>query len=501
MQLAIHTGDIGSFSGSSLVLGLFKDEVKNNLWVKRFDQILKGELLRAIADENFEGKSKQTLNFNSLGRLRTQRLILIGLGGNKDAGASALLALGSQAVRQGNHHGAKDLLVVIPQHVIENVDTAALVARGVLLGDYRFDRYKKDKGRNLTVTKVQLHLPDGKATSEQKESLTQADVVSRAVKLARDLVNEPANEIYPESLAGIANKVAKSGNFSCRVYEPSELKKLNMNLLLAVGQGSDHTPRLVHLSYQPKGGKKASKGGPIVLVGKGITFDSGGLCLKGSDNMMDMKNDMAGSAVVLAALQAIAELKPNVAVHGLMALAENMPSGTSYRLGDVIRAASGRSVEINNTDAEGRLVLADALHYAVGLKPSRIVDVATLTGACVVALGPHTVGLFSNDDHVANDVLRAAKTVGEDLWRLPLTAALKEQLKSEIADTKNTGQRYGGAITAALFLQEFVDKLPWAHLDIAGSALSDKEDGVLTKGATGVAVATLVEFILQSANS
>jgi leucyl aminopeptidase len=336
-----------------------------------------------------------------------------------------------------------------------------------------------------------LHIT-GKISRKLTDAIKRGRIVAESVAIGRDLVNEPPSDLYPQTFAAFAKKTATKVGLKIKILKPEQLKKMGMNLLLGVGQGSTLTPRLVHLSYTPA---KATKKKPIVLVGKGITFDSGGLSLKPGASMVDMKMDMGGAGAVLGAMNAVAQLKPNVPVHGILALAENMPSGCAIRPGDVIKGASGRTVEINNTDAEGRLVLADALHYAVGLKPAKIIDLATLTGAVMVALGPHTVGCFSNDDTLANEILGSAEATGESFWRLPLNELLKDQLKSDIADTKNTGERWGGSITAALFLQEFVGGTTWAHLDIAGPAMSGANSGYLTKGGSGVAIATLVDHI------
>jgi leucyl aminopeptidase len=263
-----------------------------------------------------------------------------------------------------------------------------------------------------------------------------------------------------------------------------------MGLYLAVAQGSVEEPRFIHLTWRPAGAKKR-----VVLVGKGVTFDSGGLSLKTNDGMLDMKVDMSGAAAVISAMGAIARQQLPVEVHALAACTENMPSGTAYKLGDILRSMSGTTVEINNTDAEGRLTLADALTFGLGLQPDAILDFATLTGACIVALGPHTAGVMSNNETLQQQWLSSAKAAGEDMWPLPLPGRLIDQLKSELADLKNTGERWGGALTAGLFLKEFVGETPWVHVDIAGPASVDKELGHVAKGGTGFAVATIVEFV------
>jgi leucyl aminopeptidase len=304
-------------------------------------------------------------------------------------------------------------------------------------------------------------------------------------------VNESPDHATPAALASAARKVAREGGLQCEVLGRERIEKLGMNLFLGVARGSAEEPQLVRLSYDPKG-----KGGkPVALVGKAITFDSGGLSLKTAQGMENMKTDMAGAAAVIAAMRVVAELKPPFPVRGYFGACENLPSGSAYKPGDVIVGKNGTSVEVLNTDAEGRLVLADVLSWAVEEKPAAVVDLATLTGAILVALGPWTAGLFSNDDALAEEMLASARAAGEPVWRMPLPPEMEELIKSPIADLKNTGGRHGGAINAALFLQHFVGKVPWVHLDIAGPASIDKERGYNPRGATGAGVRLLAEWI------
>jgi leucyl aminopeptidase len=312
--------------------------------------------------------------------------------------------------------------------------------------------------------------------------------------LTRDLVNEPANELNPARLATEAQKMAKAAGLKCTVLDRKEIEKRSMKLLIAVGQGSVNEPRFIHLTYTPK--KKPKK--RLVFVGKGLTFDSGGLCIKPAAGMGEMKSDMSGAANVVGLLAACAAVKPNVEVHGIIASAENMPDANAYRPGDVFGSLDGKTVEIINTDAEGRLVLADALAYARELEPDVLIDNATLTGACVVALGKTCSGYYTNTERLAAQYAAAAKDAGEQVWRLPLLEDLKDQLKSDIADLKHTGDRWGGSITAALFLREFIGKNDWIHADIAGPALSDRATALHPKGATGHGVLTFLRFVEQS---
>jgi leucyl aminopeptidase len=494
MQISLHAGAPVNARTDLLVVGVFTGDFKRSKTFQEIDRTLRGALMRATREVEFAAKNKQKLIRDTLGALRIRRVALLGLGAQDEADARTWVNLAGQATRIANDAGARSMLLVAPSFADANAGIA-LLARGARLGDYRFDRYRSDKGRRANLGRVALAF-DGerqpKATA--RTAIRRGTVIADAVILARDLVNEPGSELYPESFAKRAASLARRAGLYCRIWREPQLVKAGMRLLLGVGQGSARPPRMVHLRYQPAAAKRGSK--PIVLVGKGITFDSGGLSLKPNASMLDMKADMAGAAAVVAAMQAVAQLKPRLSIHAVLALAENMPSGSAIRVGDIIRGASGKTVEINNTDAEGRLVLADALHYALGLGPRRIIDLATLTGACVVALGPHTVGAFANDDQLATELLASAERAGEHFWRLPLTPALRETLNTPIADIKNTGERWGGAITAALFLEEFVGKTPWAHLDIAGPATSQQEEGATSKGATGVGVATLVEMLV-----
>jgi leucyl aminopeptidase len=303
-------------------------------------------------------------------------------------------------------------------------------------------------------------------------------------------VNEPPNVLNPEALAKIARGLAKQYRLKLKVLDKRQILAAGMNLHYAVGQGSENEPRFIHLTYSPKRPKKR-----LVFVGKGLTFDSGGLCIKPAPGMGDMKTDMGGAAAVLGLMAAVAQLRPNVEVHGIVGAAENMPDGAAYRPADVFKALSGKTVEVINTDAEGRLVLADALAYAVKLQPDLIVDAATLTGAALVALGKTCSAYYATTDDLARQLDVAAKDAGESFWRLPLLGELAEQLKSDVADLKHTGDRYGGSILAALFLREFVGSCPWIHCDVAGPVYADRAKGFYPKGATGHPVLTFLRLV------
>jgi leucyl aminopeptidase len=362
----------------------------------------------------------------------------------------------------------------------------------VVLGAYRFTKYLTGD----RVPKAQLEratlIVAGKVGKDVKDAMALGQQIGEAVCIARDLINEPPNELYPAKLAERAVEVAKANGLDVTVLDRPALEKKGMKLILAVGQGSAHDPRMVHMTYRPAGAPPKKK---LVFVGKGLTFDSGGLCIKPAAGMEEMKGDMGGAANVVALMAAVAALKPAVEVHGLLGCAENMPDGAAYRPGDIFGSYDGKSVEIINTDAEGRLVLADVLAYAArDIKPDFILDNATLTGACVVALGPTVSAYFSNRDEVAERMKKAAAAAGEALWHMPLVEDLREGLKSDWADLKHVADRWGGAITAALFLREFVGDTPWVHVDVAGPSMASKAYNVFAKGGTGHGVLTFLKL-------
>ncbi|HET7787838.1 MAG TPA: leucyl aminopeptidase [Myxococcales bacterium] len=449
------------------------------------DRALGGLLSRCAREEEFTGKEGQVLSLHTHGRIGAQRVALLGLGKEKDPDRTLeqLRLAASRAVKLARSAGARTLALC--GH-FGGADEAQAAAEGASLGAYVFDRYKKEK-KALKVTRVELLVPQKPPRALIDAALLGSEVAD-AVCAARDLVNEPAGQVTPRALAAEARRMAKAHGLTCQVLGRAQIRKLGMNLFLGVAQGSAEEPQLVRISYD-------APGKPVALVGKAITFDSGGLSIKTAQGMEDMKVDMAGAAAVIAAMRMVAALKPPFPVRGYFGACENLPSGTAYKPGDVIVGKNGTSVEVLNTDAEGRLVLADVLSWAVAEKPAAVIDLATLTGAILVALGPWTAGLFSNDDALAGELLSAARSAGEPVWRMPLPADMEELIKSPIADLKNTGGRYGGSINAALFLQHFVGKVPWAHLDIAGPASLDKERGYSPRGGTGAGVRLLTQWL------
>jgi leucyl aminopeptidase len=500
MNFTLASGDPSRPKADVLVFPLFDNELtakKAAGPLAKADKKMKGLLVKLALQEGFKGKADQTAIVQTHGKLGAQRVIFVGLGSRARFTPEVLRLAMGRAVKTANRLKAKVAVVQLP--VLREADAGVRpVVEGLILGSYRYDRWRttnKEEKSGPKVDKVTLLLPEG---HPKAPALTRAvDLgkrVAQATNFARDLVNEPAGTMTPSILAETAVKVAEDAGLAIEVGGREEITALKMGMFLGVAKGSVEEPKLVQLSWIPPDAEHANRE-PVCLVGKAVTFDSGGLSLKPSDSMMDMKTDMAGSAAVLGAMKVIGHLKPPFPVHAFFGACENMPSGHAYRLGDVLVSRLGKTVEITNTDAEGRLVLGDILAYANEKKPAVLVDLATLTGACMVALGHYISAAFGDDDQLVWNVLEAARTAGEELWRMPLSELQKEALKSDVADLKNAGERWGGAINAALFLKEFVGDTPWVHVDIAGPSQSPKDRGYHSKGATGAGVRMLVELV------
>ncbi|MGC4000163.1 MAG: leucyl aminopeptidase [Anaeromyxobacter sp.] len=489
----------------TLALPVLEEELRGagGGWLKALDAALEGAARAAAKAEKFEGKAGQELVLTPLGRLPARRVVLMGLGSRARlveaarAGFEPLRMAAGKVARAAARSGGRALALAPPAVEADQLAGAVrALVEGALLGAYSFDRYRtvaEKRGQGLAALAVAVPAGLEKA-ADVRAAAELGSALAGAVGWARDLVNLGPADCTPELLAGAATALAKEAGLQVEVRGPREIQALRMGLFLGVTRGSAEPPRLVRVSYLPKGA--AAKRAPVVLVGKAITFDSGGLSLKPTESMVTMHSDMAGSAAVLGAMRVIAELAPPFPVHAVLGACENMPGGKAYKPSDVLTAFDGQTVEITNTDAEGRLVLGDVLAWAgKTFQPAAMIDVATLTGACMVALGNTTAGLFGPDGAVVEGVLSAARAAGEDVWRLPLTEVCEENLKSDRADMKNTGERWGGAIAAALFLKKFAKEVPWAHLDIAGPSHTGKERGYIATGGTGFALRTLVEFV------
>jgi leucyl aminopeptidase len=467
------------------------------------DAALSGHL-RPLADESrFKARLGASFALPTLGKLPAKRVILVGNGSSESSAANALLTAGGAAARAARDLGARSVLVTLPESDEQDPDfQIEALATGIGLGLYQFTKYRGAAAGETAVSpeleSVTFAVP-GLSEAQVKSAIRRGEAVIRAVNLARDLTNEPASTLTPAVMAERATEMASASGLEIEVLGPSDLEALGAAAILTVGGGSSNPPRLIRLRYRPEG---ANNGGRTVgLVGKAITFDTGGYSIKPYEGMLEMKGDMAGGAAVLGAMSALRALRCPVAVEATICAAENMISGTSFRPGDIIRGMNGVTMEILSTDAEGRLVLADGLVDTARRGATELIDLATLTGAAVVALGEGTMAIFASDDRLAEQLQTAAKSAGERMWRLPLTEELERKIEGDVGDIKNSGGRAGGAITAALFLQHFSEDLPWAHLDIAGSSRQDRATALGPKGATGVGVRTLLRYLLESGAS
>jgi leucyl aminopeptidase len=462
---------------------------------------LGGDLMAVAQQHGLSGKLGETLAIPTLGRLKASSVLLVGLGDAAKAGPGEVRKAAMRAASRSPRFAA--VATTLHQVGDDPVESAHALAEGVTLGSYRFTRYKeepideqsKDSSRISKV--LLLGDTDGASKRGLKAALKRGQVYAEAANWARDLVNTPSLDATPEYLAGEAQKMAKTAGLECKVWTRADLKKGGFGGILGVGSGSANEPRFVELSYRGAGNAK-----PIAVTGKGITFDSGGLSIKQAEWMETMKDDMSGAAATMALMRAVAALKLKVNVIAAIPFAENMPSGSAIRPGDVLRHRGGKTSEVLNTDAEGRLVLADALAYLAEKKPRVLIDSATLTGAAMVALGPELWAVMGSDDDLIRDLLAAGQAAGEPGWQLPLWQGYRRHIESSIADVKNVGNRYGGAITAGLFLKEFTGDIPWAHLDVAGPAFVEGAGSSewYPRGGTGIPVRTLLRYVESQAD-
>jgi leucyl aminopeptidase len=467
-----------------------KTKKKTTTLVDTLESVLGGSS-RVIAAAAFEGKKGQALTIPTLGRLPARAVALVGLGDRASSGPGDVRTFAATAARIAKSEKAKTLVVALPDGLESEL---RVVAEGLELGAYRFTKYLTGDRRPKETLEDVTIVTTARLPRDAKRAVAIGQGVAAGVIVARDLSNEPPNEMFPQAMAEYASGVARRYDLDIVVFDEKEIEKRGMRLLHAVGRGSARRERLVHVSYAPK---KRKPRGRYVFIGKGITFDTGGVSIKPAAGMGEMKHDMSGAANVLGLMVAVATLEPDVEVHAILACAENMADGNSYRPGDVWESLDGKSVEIINTDAEGRLALADAFAYAAKtLKPDLLVDNATLTGAQVVALGTTYSAFYASNDETSRRFANAARAAGEQTWRMPLIEDLRDQLKSDVADLKHMGDRYGGSITAALFLREFIgDTKDWIHVDIAGPAQTDRPYAWHDKGATGHIVLTFVALV------
>ncbi|HTO69907.1 MAG TPA: leucyl aminopeptidase [Myxococcota bacterium] len=497
MEIEVSRRDAAAAEGDAVVIPLTKSDAPPRA-LAELDAALGGICARVWAAGDFTGKSGEVLSLPVSG-IAAKRLVLIGLGEERSASRESLRAAGGRAAKTLARAKAKRAALAVPAlRRIQPEDAGQALAEGLVLGAYRFDKYKTGGDAPAPLEHATLLAADARQVAALRRGANLGRVVAEAANFARDLSNEPGGVCTPEHLASEARKLARSRKLGITVFAERELAREKMAGILAVGRGSANPPRLIALEYgappRAKKGARVRKRPTLAFVGKGITFDSGGISIKPAASMDEMKHDMSGGAAVLGALQAIADLGLPVHAIGIVAAAQNMPDGNAYVPGDVIKSAHGKTIEVLNTDAEGRIVLSDALHYAVSHKPDAIVDLATLTGACLVALGDACCAVLGNDEKLADKVRDSGDATHERAWPLPLWDEHKNAIKGTFGDIVNTGGRNAGVSTAAAFLSNFVGDVPWAHLDIAGVAWTTKETPYYAKGATGFGVRLLVDL-------
>lgn len=474
-----------------LALGVFGGPSRLEGIAAKVDHALGGLLARVLHEERFTAEAGKVVFLHTHGRLPTGRLAVVGLG-DRDAFTADRLRLAAASVARAAT-GRRLTRLAFPPFQHRDWEPAAIAAartEGALLGTYAFTKYRKEKGHTIHLELLAANRAEAAAVEAGRR---RGQVVADAANYARDLVNEPANKLTPDALAAEARRAARGTKLKVQVLGPADLKKRGMELIMAVGGASAHTPRLILLEYAPPRAKRT-----VALAGKGVTFDSGGLDLKPAESMATMKGDMAGAAAVLATMRALPLLSPQVRVTAAIAAVENAVGSRAIRPGDVFRGINGTTVEITNTDAEGRLILADAVAHLAAGEPSEIVDLATLTGAASVALGPYAAALMGTDQALSDRLVAAAGRAGERLVPLPLYEEYRQAMRSDVADIKNSGTRPGGAQKGAIFIREFAGGIPWAHMDIAPVAYLDKEEGtsaIQPKGASGYGVRTLLEYL------
>jgi len=496
MEIFVESGRMEEKTKELLTLGLFEGEKELTGAIKHIDGLLNGAIADIIKAGDFTGKLNQILLLYTHNKIKSKRLLLVGLGKREEFSLESIRSASGKVALQARNLSLTSYTTLLLGEdfnlPIETL-TQALV-EGAELGLYNFSKFKTEmESMPKEVKELTIFVQKDDNIALAKKGVAIGRIICKATNLARDLSNAPSNEVTPQALAEVAKSIAGRYSLEYEVLERSDMEKLGLGGLLAVSKGSLQPPKMIIMKY--KGNEDSF---PIVLVGKAVTFDSGGISIKPSEKMEEMKYDKSGGAAVIATMQAIAELELPLNIVAIVPATENLPSGSAYKPGDVLRHYGGKTSEVINTDAEGRLILADAIAYATNYKPQAIIDIATLTGACIIALGTHASGMLTNDQNLGKKIMDAAELSGERVWQLPLWKEYSEQIKSEIADIKNTGGRAGGVITAAAFLSKFVNNYPWIHIDITGTAHTQEgsiEKTYVTKGATGVGVRLFIQLL------
>ena len=498
MEVVVQQGNVVDITADALVVNLFSGVTRPGGATGALDKALGGAIQELVQQGDFDGKLGKTVVLYPRGAIPARRVIVVGLGEQDKFDLEAVRKAAAAAAKRAREVGAKDIATIVHGAGVGGLrpaEAAQAVVEGTLLALYRFPKYQpaQDTAQEAGLRRLTLVEFSEEKVPLLQEGARAGQLIAESVNFARNLVMEPPNIATPAELARRAQAMAEEVGLRCEVLTDPELESLGMGILLGVAQGSVHRPHFVVLEHNGGGDDVPT----VVLVGKGITFDTGGINLKRGEDMWKMKHDMAGAAAVLGALRAAALLNVPLRVVGLAPFVENMPGGKAYRPSDVLRGLTGKTVEIINTDAEGRLILADALGYAARFRPDAVVDIATLTGAQMIALGPHAAALFSNDDGLAARLEEAGRRTGERVWRLPLWDEYKEALKSDVAEVQNTGGRYSGLPTTAKFLEHFTEGYAWAHLDVASMVWTDSPRDYHPKGPTGYGVRLFVELLRQ----
>jgi len=496
MRVTVQVGKVETAATEVLVLTHCDGEGLGTQDAALLDRALGGSLRKLLQSKEFEGKANDVLLYHTQGSVPAKRLVLVGLGKKKDVTLETIRQAMGTAAKRVRQAKAGSFTVVLPTVTpagMSSVEVAQAMIEGAILGSYQFTVYRTAAAEHA-VEGMKILIPQKSQLKQVSEGVRRGVATAEATVFVRDLCNHPSNVLTPTRVAEEAKAIAKAEKISIKILEQKEMERLGMGALLGVARGSQEPPKFIILEYN---GAKKKDERPVVLVGKTITFDTGGISLKPAENMEHMKADMTGGAEVLASIRAAARLKLPLRLISILPVAENMPGGRAMKPGDVVTTLSGKTVEVQNTDAEGRLILADGLAYAMRYKPAALIDIATLTGACVVALGQFAIGMFGTDQALKEQVKKSGQKAGERVWEMPLWEEYFEQLKSDVADMRNIGGRGGGMITAALFLSKFVGDCPWVHLDIASTDWSERERAYVPKGPTAIGTRLLLQYLID----
>ncbi len=499
MKFQAITDNFQDADVDALAVAVFKDENAASGILKDLNELIGGHIASTIKSEEFKGESGDTAYFifESKGKNKASRLLLVGAGDRADYKISDAGILAGTAARNLRKRNVKSFALAPRLDGADVLAVATNAAASVVASQFELDKYKSSDKNDRTIETFALYV-EGENAKDIKDALARGEIIGDSMNFTRDLANEPPNVLHPTEMAKRAEKMAKETGLKCEILDEAKMEKLGMGSLLSVSKGSDQPAKMIVLRYEPKK-STGKKGELLALVGKGITFDTGGISIKPAEGMDAMKYDMSGGATVIGTMRAIGLLKPTVPVLGIVAAVENMPGSSATRPSDVVTASNGKTVEILNTDAEGRLVLADAVAYAEKQGATRIVDMATLTGAVIIALGDLNTAVLGNDQQLVDEIIECGKEMGEHFWQLPIGKEYSKMIKSDIADIKNIGGgRKAGTIIGAVFIQEFVKNAKWAHLDIAGTAWSDDAKPHRAKGPTAIAVRTLLNLVEKS---